>query len=190
MAKENLIPLRIKIRYGQRPGRPEHGYLYPDFDQVSDVIRKGMRWQKYLDTYGSGWIYDGLSDVGDTDTYSSDPSVRFGLVLVPVDFADAALALYPEDCEELTEVQVEEFVDQRAFYNRDIEERDQAALLEAQLLQARGRPEDIVKVNKILDPNDSTPGVRISKLARWAEYSEYKRLVLHSRVPKKPGGAG
>ncbi len=187
MAISNLVPIRVKIRYGDR-GNGKTGYLYPDLDQVSSTIRKGLRWQEYIDRYGSGWFYDNENNIGDTDAYNSDPDVRYGMMLVPEAFADAAKTAFPTEVEELTEPQVEEFIDTRAMTKHEDIIRDPAALTEIQIKQQRGTAQDLIDVNKALDPDDDTPGLKKNPIKTWDRVRQKKGYTLHSRVPKKSRG--
>ncbi len=49
----DLVPIKVII------GTRENGHAdHPDFSALPSVVASGMDWSKYVDTFGSGWLYD------------------------------------------------------------------------------------------------------------------------------------
>ncbi len=139
---------------------------YPAFNQLPAVKRAGMDWAKYIDVYGGGWHYDHVSGHKD-DAPESPHGFHFGVMCVPEDFADEAVAAFPESVIRLTEVEMADFYDTRSHIH-DPEESNSANILQAiyakRQLGLAESPTDI----KALDPDDPTPGIVKNKNKTWA----------------------
>lgn len=181
-----MIPIRVRIEYGlvaKKEGNVAQN-IYPDFDQIDDEIRHGMKWEYYLDTYGSGWVYDKVSDVHKTDDYNPEPLVWYAAVLVPEDFAEAAAEMFPDDVTILTE---EEFI---WFYeNRNQANAPEVVIdkthLEALYYEARFetllKRDDVsdqmkTRIRNALNPDAGEKGIHRNKLKKWEGFKERKPI--------------
>lgn len=126
----DLIALRFNVglhtKRNKDKGREIGHAKYPDFNQVDLDIRKGMDWSHYIDSFGIGMQYDkacGHKEEGDTP---------FGqqccVIAVSEDFADAALALFPDDLTELTSAEFEDFYNNKAHAHEPTEHVDKDVL--------------------------------------------------------------
>lgn len=193
MDKQSLIPLKVKIKYGnvtkynQRKGvetKPQH--IYPDFNQISEIIRGNLDWSTYIDTYGSGWIYDKLSGIGEVDTENSDPTVWNGLLMVPKDFADEAVRLFPDTCSIEDEDEAERFYNERSAVTQPSEVSDQKELLRVQVLLQSGVPATDPRISKALDPDDPTVGVKRNTDKTWEGFKSKRGMTIDESKKKQP----
>lgn len=107
-----LVALRVKIgRAKDKQNRMMNSY--PDFNKLPPEVRGGVDWCYYVDQY-TAWHYDKLSGFGEADDYNQDPDMQYGCFCVPKEFADAALAMFPNQVEQLEELDFEDFYDNRA----------------------------------------------------------------------------
>ncbi len=86
---------------------------YPDFNSLPAALRDDMDWSNFIDQF-AGWQYDRESGFGESDAFNPDPKVQYGVLLVPQDFADAAMAAFPTRVVQLDEADLQSFYDQRA----------------------------------------------------------------------------
>lgn len=194
-----LVPLRIKI------GLNEQGqHKFPNFDQISPSIRKGMDWSKYVDKYGLGWHYDKVDGHGE-GIYGSEE--WGGYLVVPEDFANAAVALFPNEVEIRNETDFENFYNDRAHVREPelqydletlqgielksrilrefVEDGDDHPLVsaEAKAKKAAGQKvklSDILSENdkKALDPDSPEPGIRKNKRKKWQDFKALKKITI------------
>jgi hypothetical protein len=127
-----LVPLRIKIGRKQvvESGKLRMTNDFPDFDQINPSIRLGLNWSNYIDAYGTSWHYDHVAAFNQSDSYSPDPQVQFGVFAVPENFATAALALFPLQVTLLTEAEFEDFYNNRSHLEEP-EEKYASGILDA-----------------------------------------------------------
>lgn len=170
----DLVALKVKIgiiETGRRAGK----HKYPDFDSIDSTIRKGIPWQEYVDKFGTGWHYD--SGGHDADTIKSPFGERFGMLLVPQDFAGAALAAFPTTVTRLTEAEAEDFFDNDA-HNQDSDVSvDAERLVPIQIKLQRNialSPADL----DALDPTSKTAGVVNNPRRTWARYKALLGFTL------------
>jgi len=176
-----LVPIRVKIRHGIVDGRLQH--VYPRFNLLDPSVRGDMDWSYFIDQAGTGWHYDKLSGIGETDAENPDPDVWWGCIAVPKPFAVAAVARFPDDVETLTEAEFEAFYDQRAHAHESELQADSEAL---SALKAREDLGEDVSAEKAaaLDPDDPTPGVRRNTSKTWAGYKAKRKIAIDKDFAK------
>ncbi len=168
MAVRDLVALKFNV--GLHTVETENHKIgrakYPDFNQVSFVIRKGMDWSVYIDAFGIGMQYDkvcGHKEEGDT---------LFGqqccVIAVPQDFATEALALFPGDLTQLTPVEFEAFYNDKAHAHEPVEHVDE------DVLKAIKAKEDLAiavpEKADALNPNTETRGIRKNHRKTWSDF--------------------
>ena len=158
-----LVAIKVKI------GLDDKGYAkYPDFNNISSVIRHDLDWSSYIDTYGSGWHYDKQS--GHRENSIDSPfGQQWGILMIPKDFASAALALFPEEVSEMIETEVETFYNTKAHLHEPDEKIDADILAQIKTKQDIGVPLTSNQI-KAIDPDDPTPGIVKNKNKLWADY--------------------
>ena len=161
MARE-LTPIKVKI--GLRP----NGHAdYPSFNELACVTSSGMDWSKYVDIQGLGWQYDKASGHKE-ETIDSPFGQQWGVLVVPDVFAQQAIAQFPELCEELDEVTLEIFWNEKAHAHELDEMVDENVLGQIKAKQDLGIALTTDQI-KALDPDDPTPGIRKNKRKKWAD---------------------
>jgi hypothetical protein len=172
----NLVPLKVKIGL---KGNRQHSF--PPFNELDSVLRDGMDWSHFIDKFG-GWHYDQLSGhVDDDPDVGSPKDTWLGMVLVPEDFADAAVARWPAQCEIIDENDAE------SLYNDRCHVRDPAVREDAEALQAiatkrtLGIPEDADDL-AALDPEHPSSGRRTNKRKTWASFKQAEGITISPRV--------
>lgn len=184
MAKTDLIPLKIKIRYGKDPQTGRTAHLYPDFNSLPEALREGMDWSEFIDAHGTGWLYDQVAGHFDVDAESPENGVLIGCVAVPKAFADAANAAF-DDVEVVDETELERFHDERVTVNRLDVRIDDQALRYVDELRRQGVPDTDERIAKIVDPDDPTPGLVKDKKKKWADKKVKEGLTIHATKSKK-----
>ena len=183
MARE-LVALKVKI--GTRPnGHADH----PDFSLLQVIRDSGVDWSTWIDTNGTGWLYDdvGHKEVrakGDVD-FDSPHGQQWGMLLVPVEFANQAAVTFPQEVSVMDETTCERFYNECHAVNQPEEKVDEEAL---KIFEAKTRngvtlteSEDINRL-KALDPNDPTPGITKNPRKTWADFKGHVDIVIKPRI--------
>ncbi len=170
-----LVPLKVKIGLKNVNGKKDHGF--PDFNQLLAGVRDDMDWSYFVDKFG-GWHYDQLSGHADNDPDDGSPQGQWnGMLLVPADFAQAAVNAFPTQCVILTEVEAQAFYDDRA-HKRDPAIREDTTILQAiAAKRALSIPEDQEDLDA-LDPDHPSPGRRRNKRKAWSDYKSVEGLTI------------
>ncbi len=171
----NLVPIKVKI------GLASNGYAkYPDFNLVSSSTRNNLDWAKYVDAYGLGWQYDKTSGHKE-ETVDSPFGQQWGVLIVPKEFADSAISLFPSEVTKLDETELEDFYDNKAHAHEADEIVDEAALKVFETKEAMKvtltTKEETLKA-KALDPEDDTPGIRKNLNKKWADAKVKKGVTI------------
>ena len=163
---KNLVPIKVKISLHDDTGH----HKYPNFNLIDPSIRGGMDWSKYVDVRGLGWHYDQLSG-HDKEDIGSPLGVQYGVLVIPEDFALAAISQFPSLCTRLNETELEDFYDNNAHIEEPDEKVDDEAL---KIYETKEKmkiiltPEEEAKKLKALDPNDPEPGIKVNRNKKWA----------------------
>ncbi len=174
----NLVPIKIRIKRGNRNGRVRN--IYPDFNSIDSVIRKDMDWSYFVDANGIGLHYDKLDGFGE----GTNPQEQFCATCVPKNFADEAVALFPNDVEIITETAFEIFYNDRAH----IQEPDE--ILDAEILQGIVAKRNLGLPAKpseddALDPDKPCLGIRKNHNKTWARKKLKQGIAIHAAYKKK-----
>lgn len=142
-----------------------------------------MGWAKYIDTHGSGMVYDRIDNLG-----TGHPNGT-ACVLVPIDFATAASAL--PDVEIIDEATFETFWNDRCHADDLEEEIDteflQGLLAQIQLEKELGitpSPQVTQKRKQHLDPANKSRGVRKNELKTWSDAKKKLKMEIHPSYRK------
>ncbi len=169
----------LKVKIGLKP----NGYAaYPEFNTLSVIISSGLDWSYYIQSNGTGWLYD--KKYGHAQEGPDSPvGTQWGVLVVDPTFADQAVAAFPTECSLLTEAELQQFIDGRSTAHLPEEEvdvqvlaemREQLELMEqlekkgrsnAALISRRSALEE--RAAKALDPTDDEPGVKVSENKKW-----------------------
>lgn len=166
----------IKVKIGLSPGG---GAKYPAFGMLPSVQATGLDWSKYVDVYGLGWFYD---EIGHKDEAPDSPTgQQWGVLVVPPDFADEAVATFSDECVRLSEASCADFIENRALVRMPDLKHDANTLsgLQAEIGLLKelivddptlGPRLDDAKARaaKAVNPDDPHPGVRRDPMRRWS----------------------
>lgn len=181
---KELVPIKIKILRGLVGGKLQN--KYPDFNSLSPEVRGHMDWSYFIDAHGFGMLYDQKSGFGEGDEENDDPDCQFCATLVPLEFAEAAVAKL-ENVEIIDEEQWQHFFEGRQRTAFEIEVLDtevlQGILARVQLEQLGEAPEpspEILEARvKCLDPTDQDHrGIRRSEKRLWVEAKAKARIEI------------
>lgn len=176
MARE-LAGIKVKI------GLDNKGFAkYPDFNSLTVVKDSGLDWAKYVDVHGLGWHYDDTSGHKD-DTLDSPFGQQWGLLMAPETFADEAVAAFPAEVAKLTEVELEDFFDNKAHVNEPDELLDEQVLSGIKLKQDLGQALT-AQQTKALDPTNDVPGIRQNRRKTWQDYKALKGVTVKKAAKK------
>lgn len=166
---KDLVPLKVRI------GLKENGHAkYPAFNELQVVKDSGMDWSYYVDMYGDSWKYD--SKYGHKEEGPDSPQgMQWGVLLVPQEFADQAVAAFGDVCNVIDEVAIEDFYNTRVTVRLSDTIIDKGAFEVFEIKEKLGvtlsSEEEIAKA-KALDIEDETPGLRKNKDKYWADYKQ------------------
>lgn len=118
-----LVPLKVKIGL-----RNNGNHDFPAFNELSPNVRDNIDWSIFIDRFG-GWHYDQVSG-HDHDDVESPQGNWNGMLLVPNNFAQAAVLQFPESCSILNEIDAEAFYNDRGHI-RDPEIKEDVTVLQA-----------------------------------------------------------
>ena len=150
---------------------------YPNFNQLQCVIDSGLDWSVYVDVYGLGWQYDKTSGHKD-DTDDSPAGQQWGMLIVPEEFAEQAETAFPDDCDTMTEDELEDFYDNKAHVHDPEELVDTAVLQGIKAKEDLGL--DVPEKTKAVDPDDPAPGVRKNNHKTWSDFKSLKNVTAKS----------
>lgn len=184
-----LVPLKVKI--GLRPnGHADH----PLFNDLDPAVRgDGIDWSIYIDKVGGGWHYDKKCGHREADAAADSPvGMQWGCILVPEDFATAAIAMFGPDgtsptqkgvVEEINEVTFETFYDTRAHAHEPGEIRDTDVLqaLAAKKVLGIAQTQDDLDA---LDPAKPQAGIRANPRKTWAQAKALEGRTILARLKK------
>lgn len=171
-----LIPILIQVRR-----KIERGSLvndYPDFNALPAEVREGMDWAHYIDAHGLRMHYDKKADFGQADEYNGDPDMQYCATMIPEPFAKAAVGMFPERVELLTEAEWAEFYDSRAHAHEPEQHYDVETLQALVAKQALG----IALTDsdrRALDPDDAAAGIRKNCARCWKDMKATRVIKVH-----------
>jgi len=168
----DLVPLQVKIGL---KGNRQHDF--PPFNELDAALRDGMDWSHFVDKFG-GWHYDQVAGHSDDDSVNGSPvGTWLGLLLVPDDFAEAAVARWPTRCFIKTEVEAEALYNERCHI-RDPEIREDTDVLQAIVAKrALDIPEDQADLDA-LNPDHPAPGRRRNTRKTWSDFKSAEGVMI------------
>lgn len=156
----DLVPIKVKILLNK-----DGSAKYPMFNRLRCVADSGMDWSHYVDRLGTGWHYDCCGHMEEED--GSPVGQQWGMLLIPKEFADQAVSMFPDTVAKMSELQSEEFYNQHVARDAPEEFYDAAALEAIRLKQNMGRPLGDIE-RAAMDPDTNIPGIRRNRKKTFA----------------------
>lgn len=177
----DVVALQVRIGLVSTVRGLKH--LYPDFNRIDRSLRESMDWSAFIDLYG-GWSYDKVSGHKDDDTANGSPrGIWLGMLLVPEDFANAAVDLFPEQCNILSDAQAKKFYEDRVTVDQpdDFEDTEALQAMAARLVieEKLGITPSAKESNRRVDalnPDKRQRGIRKNETKTWEGYKSKKGL--------------
>ncbi len=181
--KTNLVPIKVILTR-----RPNGEADWPNFNLINLAIRNGKPWSKFIDGNGTGWIYDKISNLGTGADHGT------ACTLVPENFADAAVQLFPDKVSIINEAEFDIFYGERAMIRMPTEFLDTDVL---QGILARKQLEDLGEASapspeivearaKCLDPAEQNfRGIRKNLKKKWVDAKKELNVTIHSTYTKE-----
>jgi len=168
MARENFVPIKVILK--RKPG----GNLvdWPDFNRISEHIRQGMKWSHYIDVIGISWHYNKVENLGTGADNGEACSC------VPLDFAEEAVKLFPDRVSTMTELEFQDFYDNKAHAHEPDEHMDLEILKGIQLKKSLGIALT-TNQEKAIDPNTEVRGIRKNKQKKWSDAKPNFKIKIH-----------
>lgn len=167
MAK-NIVPIKVKI--GLRPsGHADH----PAWDTLP-LAQTSIPEETIKSHVHCSWRYDKTCGHQE-DSVDSPFGMQWGMMLVSLQFANEAVTAFPGIVSIMTELECQDFWDNKAHAHVPENRIDEKALnalnTELQLKKAIGQSTTAleVKIARALDPNDKERGLRDNKDKTWAK---------------------
>jgi hypothetical protein len=170
MAKP-LVCLKQKFYRGDK------GAKYPDLKAVDPKLRDNMKPDVFVQQW-SDWKYNKVANLGTGEDHGER------VVVVPEDFANAVVALYPDDHEIINEATLTTFWDTKyaAYQDATITDSKQLVDLKTQrdlLVDLKQSTTDIdAKILNALDPENPEPGIKDNIEKTWAKFKEARHIHL------------
>jgi hypothetical protein len=181
----NLVALKFNAGLhdveDKKKGHKVNDAKYPDFNQIDESIRKGLDWSYYVDRYGIGVQYD--KPCGHKEVGSTPVGFQCCVVAVLPDFADAALALFPDDLTELTAAEFEAFYDDKAHAH------EPAEFVDKDVMEAIAEKEKlglaVPEKEAAIDVNSPARGIRKNHEKKWIDKKIYSDVDVITRLQAK-----
>lgn len=164
----------IKVILGLRAnGDADH----PDFNVLPSVIASGADWSQYIDSQGSGWLYDCCGHKEDEP--GSPAGQQLAMVLVPAVFATEAVVAFPSIVTRLAVSEVTSFYETNHARDFPDEEIDLVVVDGIRAKQDLGQTLT-QRQQDALNPANDTKGIR----SNWKKsFTEFKRRRGITVVP-------
>ena len=181
--KTNLVP--IKVILTQRSNGEAD---WPDFNVIDPAIRNNIPWSKYIDSRGIGWLYDKIENLG------TGADNGTACTLVPENFANAAVALFPDKVSIIDEATFDTFYNQRAtirmpteFLDTDVLQGIVARKQLEELGEALPPSIEIVAARaKCLNPDEQNyRGIRKNLKKKWTDAKKELNVEIHPTYAKE-----
>ncbi len=165
-----LVPLKVKI------GLKNNGHhQFPNFNELNPALRDNVDWSVFVDKTG-GWHYDQICGHAEEDVTSPHGNWN-GMLLVPADFANAAVAAFPSTCAILTEVEAEKFYNERAHVREPAIKEDVETLQAIVAKTALGVVQDQGDIDA-LDPDHPASGRRRNKKKTFVGFKTQQGITV------------
>jgi hypothetical protein len=146
---------------GHKKGHAE----YPDLNQLSSTVRRGMDWCEYIDAYGLGIQYD--KDCGHKEHSVESPrGQQCCVIVVEPAFAAEAMVMFPSRFTQLTPAEFEDFYDNKAHAHEPDEHVDTDVLDAIESKERLGL--DVPEKANAIDRTHKSRGIRENKNKTWA----------------------
>ena len=184
-----LVALKVRIGlHGSGSAK------YPEFGSLPIVKASGADWSHFIDREGSGWLY---SKCGHKEHEDDSPcGEQWGLLLVPVEFAEQAVAADPDCCTIITDAEASTFYECKCC--RDMPEVNHDAdklnaisaeinlltLLretttgEVQVKHAALLEAAIERAKLAVDPDHAAPGIKKNLDKCWDTFKSKRGFVV------------
>jgi len=161
-----LVPIKIKVT------KDSNGhFIYPKFKRDLQFFKDNP------DYHSEPILYDKKYDCK-VEGVDSPIGMRWCIKLVPKEFAEEALDVFPDKVFEMTEEEAEDFYNNRAMAHLTENKYDintlQGLQLELDLKEKLGQDTTEIKerIAKAIDPDDESPGIRKNKRKKWKDFKE------------------
>ena len=168
----------IKVMIGTKVVDGKRQAAYPDFNQLEIVKISKMDWAYWVDANGGGWHYDKCCAHA-VDKVDSPMGTQFGMLLVPIEFASQAGAMFGGLVTQLSEPMAEAFYNEHAHAHEPEEAISERVLLGINTkIAAKGKDSLTAYDLAALDPDDKTPGINTNVNKTWAGYKADRGVNL------------
>lgn len=177
------IPIKIKTTtwYGDELDLGDHipgSHKYPDFGKLQIVMdTKVTKWAYYVMVHCPGaWYFDNKSPQH-VDSQGSPFGTWYMVLLVSEEFAGQAVAMYPDLITVLTELDFEDFYNNRVAYNfpeQDIDTAIVNGIIAKQNVGGELTDSQLDAINE----NTNTPGIRPNKRKTWSAFKSYMGITI------------
>jgi hypothetical protein len=172
-----LIPIKVRIGLKKDGGKILHSH--PDFNSLSEALRDNLDWSYYVDKFG-GWHYDKVAGHSDHEPDNDSPRGEWiGMLLVPENFAQAAVDKFSNQCSFLSEQECERFYEDRCTVEQPEIHDDTETLQAISAKRTAGIPEDDQDENA-MNPDHPMRGRRKNKIKKFAGYKKQRGITIKS----------
>lgn len=166
----------IKVVIGTKVEQGRRTAAYPNFNNLRVVQESGMDWAYYVDANGGGWHYDKCCDHS-VERVGSPVGVQHGMLLVPAEFCQQAVQMFPGTVQEIPEPEAEDFYNNHA-HAHEPEETISERIVNGIATKTNAGVMMSENDRKALDPDDPTPGITKNRNRFWADYKADRGVNL------------
>ena len=197
MSETEIVVLKVRLHreFVQRRRGQRLENVYPDFNRLPPEVRtppwssSPLDWAVYVDQVGWGWVYDNVSGFGFSDEVNPDRGTIYGCIGVCQEFADAAVAMFPDTCEVMDPDEFVVWRTERGMPNADRVRYDHERLMGLSAAVSLAKEvgdqqrlgELVAEARKALDPSDEAPGVSHNRMADWDTFAAKRGIRLKGR---------
>jgi hypothetical protein len=135
-----------------------------------------MRWEDYIDKFGTGWAYD-VTTGHREESADSPVGIWLGMLMVPTLFATQAAAAFEDKCSILTDAEAKTFYEEKVSVYQDSEIVNHEILLAIKTKQDMGKSLTTEQTNA-LDPAHPQPGIRNNPVKTWAGIKAVNNITV------------
>ncbi len=171
---QDLVPIMVRIGLAVKGGKQVHDY--PDFNSLPPEVRGNRDWSYFVDIYG-GWHYDKVTGHRENNPELNSPlGVWMGMLLVPEDFAVAAISAFGT-VSRMTEQEAAGFYDLRAHVHEPALKIDKDIIENIKVRRDLGLEDDEHSISA-MDENHPSPGVRKNKTKTWEGFKAQRGFSI------------
>lgn len=175
----NLVPIKIKSglhEFDDGKGHKAGHAKYPNLNLIDSGIRKNLDWSIYLDKHGIGLHGDKTCGHKEDGGVESPHGQQWLCTCVPADFANAAADMFPTEVSIISEVDFEDFYDNKAHAHESSERVDTDIIDAIKAKKDLGLP--VPEETDAMNPDHPARGIRKNTNKTWTGFKAEAKVEI------------